>query len=388
MIDMRTIMAGTGSSRHPMHAGDLAVTLARRAQALNDAGWTVIGSYFKKSCLHPWKNPPREQLLAWALEDFASFEANSLNLRLDGTDVIALDADFPDSGLTKRFLQELVLQHLLPEDRIFTVQGGKGCKVFFRTSGSRPRLPHVIGPICYPQGQAGLDSGKTLLEIKTDLSTVFGAYSCSDFPALYCEFPGTRYIALAAPKELPVLAWEDFPRVKNIITGLYQLFGYVSADGRALSDESQSRAFLRSCIARGVMKARRGEDLVGFFGFLIFNGAAVAAQALQDLLNNWDEQRGPEDAVFEFLPEGSSFRADVREFLADISGGRTVKLMALSRDFDVYLAATRDWLQDRIMTLGVQLTDAHEDVLSLFSRYEFAKWQATQATQATQTEAA
>lgn len=377
MIDMRTIKIGTGASRRSMNEADLASNLAYRAQALYDAGWTVVGSYFKKSCLHPWKAATREQLLAWALEDFKFYKANSINLRLDGTSVIAFDADFPSQSLTTRFLQELILQRFVTEDKLYTVQGGKGCKVFFQMRGSRPsRIPNVLGPICYESDKAGQADGKTLLEIKTTLSTVFGAYPCEKFPALYCEYPQTNYIALAAPQALPVLDWSDIERIKSMIFGLYQLFGCVDLNGRPLSDEPQNRAFLRSCIARGIMMAKRGENLLGLFSFLIFHGAAVAAQALQDVLNNWEEMREPKDAVFEFLPENSSFRDDVRAFLTDIYEDRTIRINALSCDFDVYLANTREWLQDKLMMHGVILDDPHESVLSLYSRYEFAQWQA------------
>ena len=371
MINMETILIGVGASKRPMNVDDLAMNLASRAQALYDSGWTVVGSYFKKSCLHPWKASTREQLLAWALEDFKTFRANSINLRLDGTSVIALDADFQSDTLTKRFLQELVIQNLVPKEKIFTVQGGKGCKVFFQMTGRRPsRLPNVFGPICYETGKGGHLDCKNMVELKTTLSTVFGAYPCANFPALYSEYPGTRYIALTTPQELPVLSWSDLERLKYLILGLYQLFDMVDLNNQPLSDHSQARDVLVSCIARGVMMAKRGESLITLFTFLTFHGAIVAAQALQDLLNNWEEGREPKDARFEFLPEGSSFRQVVKDFLAEIYNGHMYKINALSCDFEFYLANAREWLQDQLITLGASL-EGREDVLSLFEHYDF-----------------
>ena len=285
--------------------------------------------------------------------------------------MIALDADFQSDTLTKRFLQELVIQNLVPKEKIFTVQGGKGCKVFFQMTGRRPsRLPNVFGPICYETGKGGHLDCKNMVELKTTLSTVFGAYPCANFPALYSEYPGTRYIALTTPQELPVLSWSDLERLKYLILGLYQLFDMVDLNNQPLSDHSQARDVLVSCIARGVMMAKRGESLITLFTFLTFHGAIVAAQALQDLLNNWEEGREPKDARFEFLPEGSSFRQVVKDFLAEIYNGHMYKINALSCDFEFYLANAREWLQDQLITLGASL-EGREDVLSLFEHYDF-----------------
>ena len=60
------------------------------ALSLYEQGWTVIGSQFKSPKVAQWSTKSREELIQQAYNDFQQGKANSINLRLKDSDVIAL----------------------------------------------------------------------------------------------------------------------------------------------------------------------------------------------------------------------------------------------------------------------------------------------------------
>ena len=84
----------TGPHGGPCTPADFINLLSQVESGMYARGWTVIGSIFKASRLHPWKLPNRETIHNWTQSDLAAMRANALNLRLSDTNTIALDCDF------------------------------------------------------------------------------------------------------------------------------------------------------------------------------------------------------------------------------------------------------------------------------------------------------
>ena len=215
-------------------------------------GWTIIGSYFKASSLHPWKNPTKEQLKDWAISDFNAGRANSINLRLSDSQVIALDCDFPNEGLTRDFIKALPgLLSIMP-NRLFTCCGAKGCKVFFRYSSElyqNQRLPSKLGLTAY-EPQTGL---KHELEIKTTLSTVLGMHSAIgdengrliDY-LVYSHYPKTKPIAKAKPSDLPKVGFNDVQAIEALYNNLILSAGFTDDKGCPLDATAYNRLLFSS----------------------------------------------------------------------------------------------------------------------------------------------
>ena len=89
-------------------------------------GWDVIASVGKSPYLHPYKDINRAQLLAWGLENIQNYKANSITLRLENTDIIALDFDIYDVDLFNKIYK--VFEGYF--DNLQTCRGKKGCKIF------------------------------------------------------------------------------------------------------------------------------------------------------------------------------------------------------------------------------------------------------------------
>ena len=118
------------------------------ALSLYEQGWTVIGSQFKSPKVAQWSTKSREELMQQAYNDFQQGKANSINLRLKDSDVIAFDCDFNDPALMRDFIEVLPFVVGIQPDQYFTCSGGKGGKVFFKhlkpTYGTRT-LPAKLG---------------------------------------------------------------------------------------------------------------------------------------------------------------------------------------------------------------------------------------------------
>ncbi len=147
------------------------------ALSLYEQGWTVIGSQFKSPKVAQWSTKSREELMQQACNDFQQGKANSINLRLKDSNVIAFDCDFNDPALMRDFIEVLPFVVGIQPDQYFTCTGGKGGKVFFKyvppLNGSE-HLPAKLGLTAFnPQD----NNNKQELEIKRHVSTVFGMHS-------------------------------------------------------------------------------------------------------------------------------------------------------------------------------------------------------------------
>lgn len=215
-------------------------------------GWPVIGSLYKASKLHPWKEVTAAQLHTWAQDDFAHYRANSLNLRLKDHQIIALDCDFNDPYLMRAFCDGVRGLMLLDVDQVYTCTGKKGGKLFFkldrRTSRSRmPRLPKLVG---YSKGHAGDSAFKQELELKTDLSTVAGFHSVTETGdiVLYARYSHYPYIIDARPQDLATITRADLTLISSLFNRLLVERGFVDQDGKPIESQVHHQ-LVRSCAA-------------------------------------------------------------------------------------------------------------------------------------------
>lgn len=379
MIYMDDIMIGFGEARHSLTLSELADDLIYRAKDLYARGWDVIGSYFKRPNLHPWKGISRETLLNLACQNFASQRANSINLRLQGHEVIALDMDFPDEELTFAFLTSIATTDLCPWQSFYTVQGGKGCKLFFNMQGIRPaRVPNVIGPICYPKDHVGDDNFKTVMELKSDLSTVYGAYPHPTGGALYSEFPKTQFIATASPDDLPCLSWDDLDRLKNRFVSLLSQMGYVGQEGKPLVNLSLQSQTLRCVICFYLAHAQKNNLGIALMEFLRFYGFQEIQRGFIDFASNLDDFTNftnKNQYDFTLLPENSPMRQDVKWAYDLLEQNNWQVIQTLADDFDVYFSHEREGLLEQLVRYGVAFNDDDIDTVSLFDKCQFSNWQ-------------
>ncbi len=208
----------TGPHGGPCTPANFIKLLSQTENAMYARGWTVIGSVYKASRLHPWKLPNRETIHNWAQADLTSMRANSLNLRLSDTNTIALDCDFTQDDLMPRFL-ELVQQYLgLSKQDMFMCAGKKGGKLFFRFvptfAGETP--PKSLGPVAFSNGMTRDALFKQEIEVKSDLSTVAGFYGPIDGRmAIYTTYGDYPYIVTANPNDLPAIGLRELQGIEE-----------------------------------------------------------------------------------------------------------------------------------------------------------------------------
>ena len=217
-------------------------------------GWTVIGSVFKVSCLHPWKRPTREEVHQWAQKDLGSGRANALNLRLSDTQTIALDCDFTDPVLMARFMSLLQLRLGLHKEQLFTCAGKKGGKIFFRFMPLSicDQLPRTLGPKVFLRGHSGDSAFKQELEVKSDLSTVAGLYGLPDPVSyetiVYGPYEDFPYIVDAAPSDLPTITSVELQSLGDLLGNLVKQGDYEDAEGHLFEPSFLEHEFMRSCV--------------------------------------------------------------------------------------------------------------------------------------------
>ena len=224
--------------------------LADVEQALYDRGWTVIGSVFKASKLHPWKQPPRELIHTWAQQNLKTMRANSLNLRLADNNVLALDCDFNDAALMAEFVARACKLLDMPKDHLFTCAGKKGGKLFFRYISTTPcdRIPQRLGSVVYTRGHAGEKDYKQELEIKRDLSTVAGLYGpLGDDMIIYASYDDYPYICAAAPSDLLTINRQNLMLLSELYTQLTSKMGFESSAG-TIGTSAAEHEFARACV--------------------------------------------------------------------------------------------------------------------------------------------
>ena len=222
--------------------------------AMYHRGWTVIGSVFKASKLHPWKVPAREQLHQWAQQDLCCCRANALNLRLADTNTIALDCDFHDAELMSRFISALQLRLGLHKEQLFTCVGKKGGKIFFCfvPTCSYDPLPRTLGPTVFTQGHLGDSAYKQELEVKSDLSTIAGLYGPFDVAIndtiVYGPYEDYPYIVEATPSDLPTITSHELQSVGNLFYTLVKQGGYECDTPNTLQVGVLEHEFMCACV--------------------------------------------------------------------------------------------------------------------------------------------
>ena len=224
------------------------------ALSLYEQGWTVIGSQFKSPKVAQWSTKSREELMQQAYNDFQQGKANSINLRLKDSDVIAFDCDFNDPALMRDFIEVLPFVVGIQPDQYFTCSGGKGGKVFFKhlkpTYGTRT-LPAKLGLTAFNPND---NNSKQELEIKRHVSTVFGMHSpivdtsgnVIDFK-IYSNYGNTSHIA--APNslaKLPIITFLDVGGVEFFYNNLLNHHDYVDSNGKPLRDSFYEMLVLSS----------------------------------------------------------------------------------------------------------------------------------------------
>ena len=224
------------------------------ALSLYEQGWTVIGSQFKSPKVAQWSTKSREELMQQAYNDFQQGKANSINLRLKDSDVIAFDCDFNDPALMRDFIEVLPFVVGIQPDQYFTCSGGKGGKVFFKhlkpTYGTRT-LPAKLGLTAFNPND---NNSKQELEIKRHVSTVFGMHSpildasgnVVDFK-IYSNYGNTSHIA--APNslaKLPIITFLDVGGVEFFYNNLLKHHDYVDSNGKPVRDSFYEMLVLSS----------------------------------------------------------------------------------------------------------------------------------------------
>ena len=224
------------------------------ALSLYEQGWTVIGSQFKSPKVAQWSTKSREELIQQAYNDFQQGKANSINLRLKDSDVIAFDCDFNDPALMRDFIEVLPFVVGIQPDQYFTCSGGKGGKVFFKhlkpTYGTRT-LPAKLGLTAFNPND---NNSKQELEIKRHVSTVFGMHSpildasgnVIDFK-IYSNYGNTSHIA--APNslaKLPIITLLDVRGVEFFYNNLLKHHDYVDSNGKPVRDSFYEMLVLSS----------------------------------------------------------------------------------------------------------------------------------------------
>lgn len=254
--------------------------LEMQAMTLSSHGWTVIGSEGKTPKLHPWKNSTKSQLLTWAMEDLRSGRANSLNLRLADSNLIALDCDFHDGVLMETFINGLTRILGLRREHLFTVVGSKGGKVFFRYAPQTEsdKAPRRLGAVAYSAGNAGNANAKQELEVKSDLSTVAGIHSKVTRPTpdgrtfsdaiIYTSYQGTQSILNARPTDLQPLSRRTLDAIEDLYMSLLCKGGFVSEGDESIDQKTYqltNMSALASYLLRIACRQKSGYDYGRFY---------------------------------------------------------------------------------------------------------------------------
>ena len=224
------------------------------ALSLYEQGWTVIGSQFKSPKVAQWSTKSREELIQQAYNDFQHGKANSINLRLKDSNVIAFDCDFNDPALMRDFIEVLPFVVGIQPDQYFTCSGGKGGKVFFKhlkpTYGTRT-LPAKLGLTAYNPND---NNSKQELEIKRYVSTVFGMHSpivdtsgnVIDFK-IYSNYGNTKHITSPnSIAKLPIITFLDVGMVEFFYNNLLKHHDYVDSNGKPVRDSFYEMLVLSS----------------------------------------------------------------------------------------------------------------------------------------------
>lgn len=179
-------------------------------------GWEVIASVGKSPYLHPYKNIDRAQLLAWGLENIQNFKANSITLRLENTDIIALDFDIYDTDLFNKIYK--VFEGYF--DNLQTCRGKKGCKIFLNCPFKKKLYNTFSIPSTFNDGTLNSDNKihKQNIEIKKGLSTVYGVYPTDSDVYLYDCVPNSEYVVNTSVYNINEVTEKQFNEIEEAVT--------------------------------------------------------------------------------------------------------------------------------------------------------------------------
>ena len=179
-------------------------------------GWDVIASVGKSPYLHPYKDIDRTQLLAWGLENIQNFKANSITLRLENTDIIALDFDIYDTDLFNKIYK--VFEGYF--DNLQTCRGKKGCKIFLNCPFKKKLYNTFSIPSTFNDGTLNSDNKihKQNIEIKKGLSTVYGVYPTDSDVYLYDCMPNSEYVVNTSVYNINEITEKQFREIEEAVT--------------------------------------------------------------------------------------------------------------------------------------------------------------------------
>lgn len=179
-------------------------------------GWEVIASVGKSPYLHPYKDIDRAQLLAWGLENIQNFKANSITLRLENTDIIALDFDIYDTDLFNKIYK--VFEGYF--DNLQTCRGKKGCKIFLNCPFKKKLYNTFSIPSTFNDGTLNSDNKihKQNIEIKKGLSTVYGVYPTDSDVYIYDCMPNSEYVVNSSIYNINEVTEKQFSEIEEAVT--------------------------------------------------------------------------------------------------------------------------------------------------------------------------
>lgn len=179
-------------------------------------GWEVIASVGKSPYLHPYKDIDKAQLLAWGLENIQNFKANSITLRLENTDIIALDFDIYDTDLFNKIYK--VFEGYF--DNLQTCRGKKGCKIFLNCPFKKKLYNTFSIPSTFNDGTLNSDNKihKQNIEIKKGLSTVYGVYPTDSDVYLYDCMPNSEYVVNSIIYNINEVTEKQFNEIEEAVT--------------------------------------------------------------------------------------------------------------------------------------------------------------------------
>ena len=339
--------------------GDL-ITVAR---TFYDRGFEIVASR-EKIPVHPWKNDPndgslipREKLYAMAMRQVESGRADSISLRLNA-DLAAIDLDFYSPDLADEFVDLFDRKIGLP----YNAAGKKGCKIFIRLENKDGiEKTFRIGNTLYPDDGSG---AKNDLEIKCDLSAVFGRHSDG---IEYHAYPGCPGIwQLQSIDDLPVMpVWQ----IERLLNDAAQNTGHVESKN-VVSEDDIARAYFCAGMALHADPDAPVSDLEndikrakGIIRFLDYFAYAFPADFVKRLCGIPHETRWPrlaERMAADFEMNADFFNAFVfgenREYV-DWKGKQLFR-------------PAYDVIMEALMIDGFFDSSGNQDIFGLFERFE------------------
>ena len=236
-------------------------------------GWDVIASVGKSPYLHPYKDIDRAQLLAWGLDNIQNYRANSITLRLENTDIIALDFDIYDVDLFNKIYK--VFEGYF--DNLQTCRGKKGCKIFLNCPFKKKLYNTFSIPSTFNDGtlNSGNEIHKQNIEIKKGLSTVYGVYPTDKDVYLYDCMPNSEYVVNSSIYNINEITEKQFNEIEEAVTEI------IKKQYQIKETQSRDTELLKSAYC--VYKTLEHGCTVQFFRLLCKFGITDIALAFDDV---------------------------------------------------------------------------------------------------------